>query len=101
MNAALPAIFQLTGFLAVTGFVGAFAAHIQLQFCIDRERVRKETGHDGLKVLGSVMAPVEFYKEQARIIWKIRDIGFKTFVICVGAMALLAVWAAIADVQLG
>lgn len=100
MKSALSLLIQLGGIIALLSFIGAFAAHIQLQFCIDRKRVKQETGHDGRAIIGSVLAPVEFYKEEARLIWSIRDKGLKAFAISIGVIALLAVAAAVLDVPL-
>ena len=100
MKTALPFLIQLGGIVALLGFVGALVAHLQLQFYIDRKRVKAETGQDGRKTIGSVLAPVEFYKKEARVIWMIRDKGLKAFAISAGVIALLAVAAAILDVPL-
>ena len=97
----MPLIFKVVSWATILSFIVAFAAHIQLQFCIDRERVRKETGHEGLKILGSILAPIEFYKEEAASMWKIRNKGLKIFALCVGMVATIAVVAAILEVPLG
>jgi len=100
MKTSLPLLIQLGGGFALLSFIGAFAAHILLQFCIDRRRVKAETDHERWQIVGSVLAPIEFYKEEAHAIWKIRDKGLKAFAISVGVLALLAVTAAILDVPL-
>jgi len=100
MKTALPFLIQLGGVVVFLSFVGALVAHLQLQFYIDRQRVKAETGHDGKKIIGSVLAPVEFYKKEARVIWMIRDKGLKTFAISAGVIALLAVAAAVLDVPI-
>jgi hypothetical protein len=98
MKLVVQILFLIGGFIAVAGFVGAFAAHVKLQFCIDHRRVKEETGEPGWKIFGSILAGPEFYKEQARWVWRVRDLGFKTFAICIGCTSLLALFAAIMDI---
>ena len=64
-----------------------------------RETRRAQNGES--KIFGSVLAPPEFYKEEARWVWRVRDIGLKAFAICIGCGALAAVAAAILDIKLG
>ena len=101
MSTLLPLLLQVVGISAVIGFVGAMAAHIQLQFCIDHRRVKRETGEPGWKIFGSILAPAEFYNEEARWVWRVRHLGLKAFAICIGCGALIAVTAAILDIKLG
>jgi hypothetical protein len=86
-------LLQVLGAGLAASILGAVAAHIQLQFYIDYERVKKETGHPGWKILGSVLAPAEFYKSEAKLIWRIRRIGFisvVTFIILLLIAGVLA-----------
>ena len=79
MEAAYRIVMALCTVVLLGGFIGAFAAHMLLQFRIDHNRVLRETGEPGWKVLGSMLAPVEFYKDDAKLIWKIRRAGFIAF----------------------
>ena len=81
-------------------FIGAFAAQMMLQFYVDHDRVKNETGESGWKIFGSILAPMEFYKVEAGMLWHLRDKGLKIFFIAVGIAAVLAVAAAVLDVSL-
>lgn len=101
MSTLLPLLLQIISMSAVGGLVGAMAAHLQLQFCIDHRRVKEETGEPSWKILGSILAPPDFYKPEARWVWRVRDVGLKAFAICLGCGALIAVTATILDIELG
>lgn len=100
MKTAVPLLLDADIIVLALGFIIGLAAHIQLQFCIDFARVKKETGQPGWKILGSVLAPTEFYKPEAHRMWKLRDRGLKTFAIGVGVLVVIAGVAAVADVPL-
>lgn len=68
--------------IGVAAFVSACIAHLVLHFCIDRERVKEETGEPGWKIFGSVLAPAEYYKAEARAFWEIQRVGRKVAMIC-------------------
>ena len=83
MKTVFSVLLQVLGAGLAASILGAVAAHIQLQFCIDHERVKKETGHPGWKILGSVLAPAEFYKTETKLIWRIRRIGLISAATCI------------------
>lgn len=47
----------------VGGFVAALAAHLLLQFYIDHERMKNETGAPGWRIFGSIQAPIAMVAE--------------------------------------
>ncbi len=85
---------------ALAGFIGAFAAHLLLQFRIDHDRVRRETGESGWRIFGSILAPADFYKDDAKVIWKIQRIGLKVFAISLGIVAIIMLVAAAFDISI-
>ena len=91
MKALLSNMLQIITTVLAIGAIGAAAAHIQLQFLIDGRRVKEETGHPGWKIWGSWLAPMEFYKESAKIIWRIRRVGMATVIVAAGCIVLVAI----------
>jgi hypothetical protein len=98
VSVILRSVIGLTTIIMLGGFIGAFAAHILLQFQIDHRRVKEETGQPGWKILGSILAPMEFYKDDAKIIWRIRRAGFAAFAISVGVIAIVLLVASIVGI---
>ncbi|WP_221033097.1 hypothetical protein [Actomonas aquatica] len=72
----------------VVVFVGGFTASITLLFFGDPEAIEKRRTTSSL-FLGSPMTPIECYKQEAWIMWKIRDRCFKAFLISVLVWVLL------------
>jgi len=99
MKTAVHLLFLAVGIVPVLGFIVGYAAHLQLQFFIDSERLMKETGRSGARFLG-FLTPPEFYIPEGRRMWKVRDIGFKTFAVGVGVLIMIAGVAAVVDVPL-
>ncbi len=85
---------------ALAGFIGAFAAHVLLQFRIDHDRMKRETGESGWRIFGSILAPPEFYKDDAKAIWRIQRIGMKVFAISLGTVAVIMLVAAALDISM-
>ena len=100
MNTVFTLLVGAGTICAVVGFIGSFVAYIQLQFYIDYDRVKKETGEPGWKLFGSLLAPAEFYKKEAKIIWKIQRIGIGAFAISLGCIAVLMLVAAALGIQI-
>ena len=92
-------LHMLTATVALC-LVGAFAAHLLLQFYIDHKRVKKETGEPGWKIFGSALAAREFYKEEAWWLWSVRRIGFIVFFVAIGADILIFAGAGIFGIAL-
>lgn len=100
MSTFIKLLLGLSTLVAIGAFVAAFAAHILLQFQIDHDRVKHETGEPGWKIFGSLLAPVDFYKEQARIIWKIQRFGLTSFAVSLGVIAVVMVGAVVVGISL-
>jgi len=100
METAVQILKVVGGLVIVIAFIAGGAAHLVLQFYIDHRRVKTETGEPGWKMLGSILASPEFYKEEARAFWVIRDEALKIFAISAGVFILIAVAAAVFDVPL-
>src|SRR4051812_45241809 len=94
MEPVLTLVFGLLGAAMVISFFASFAAHVALQFYIDHERIKKELGELGWKVLGSMQASTGFYKPETAWLWKIRRRGFIGFFIGGGVTILVALIAA-------
>jgi hypothetical protein len=94
MEAVLKVIYGLVGAGMLICFLASFAAHILLQFYIDHDRIKKELGEPGWKVLGSMQASVDFYKPQAAWLWRVRRTGFAGFFIGGGVIILVALLSA-------
>ena len=84
MNKAFQIVVLLLGLAAVASFVGCFIANLELIPFLDPERVRKKTGGNGMWYSGSRVTPIEFYREEAWPIWRVRDRFSKAFMICAG-----------------
>ena len=85
------------GGLCVIAAIAHFASIIILQFFIDHERVKEETGEPGWKIVGSIMAPPEFYKPAARPLWNVRRISWKLVWIALGATFVVVILGSIVE----
>jgi hypothetical protein len=93
MRTAVSLLLVISGFATFLSFLAAFAAHLVLQFHVERR------GGDGSRDPRSIFAPVDSYSRDAGGFWKIRDRSFKIFALACGVTALLALLVTVLDIH--
>jgi hypothetical protein len=99
MQTVLRIICGILASAALIAFFGGFFASFWLS-SDDQKLEEKRKEPPGFRLWPTRRPPVskEDYPEEVRSLWVFRDRCLKTFAICCGLMALLAVTAAILDV---
>ena len=90
----------LLGNVALASFVGGFAANALLMRHLNPSAVKKRTGLSSFWQFGNAAVPIECYREEGHLFWRIRDRCLKTFAVCIGLVALVALAAAAFDIPL-
>lgn len=98
MQTILQISVALLCMVALGSFVGGFAANLCLIPYLDPQEVKERTGRSAFWQFGNAAVPIECYKKGGHIFWRMRDRCLKTFAVCAGLLALLALAAAIFNI---
>jgi hypothetical protein len=95
VNSAYTVLLAICSALCVAAAIAHLGSALILQFLIDHDRVKSETGEPGWKIFGSSAAPEEFYKPSARPFWKIRQYSWKVLWVTFGAIFVIVLLEAV------